>query len=113
VQQEFFIAASIILNCPPIVSRIVLPNCLSGMVFVTQLCNTVNMNRSLSEIDVDILKAMYETESVRLRQALLEGASWDELMDQRKYVTDLAVAIDNRKHSDANPAESSRRKNLG
>jgi hypothetical protein len=67
------------------------------------------MDSSLSEFDVDTLRALYERESGRLRQALLEGVSWDELRDQRKNVTELAAAIHKRRHATDNPAEASRR----
>ena len=68
------------------------------------------MDRSLSGIDVDTLRALYESESARLRKALLEGASWDDLRDQRKNVTELAAALHKNRMEKDNPAESARRK---
>lgn len=87
-----------------------MPIGVQGTVFVTQPLNHLGMNRSLWEFDADVLRAMYESESVKLRDALLDGASWDELRDQRKTVTELAAALHQHRGAQENPAESATRK---
>lgn len=62
-----------------------------------------------SELDVDSLRNAYETEAAKLKSSLLNGASWDDLKDQRKKVTDLAIALHKKVNTASNPAESADR----
>lgn len=62
-----------------------------------------------SELDLDALKDAYEKESSKLKAALLNGTSWEELRDQRQKVTELAIALHKKINTSANPAESTDR----
>lgn len=67
------------------------------------------MDNNFSALDIGALKALYENESNELHTKLLDGVSWNELRDQRKKVTKLAVALHKKIHKTAtavNPAES-------
>ena len=44
-----------------------------------------------SELDFNTLNVMYEREKQQLTAALLNGASWEEVQDQRRLVTSLAI----------------------
>ena len=60
-------------------------------------------------LGVDELRHVYETESSKLKASLLSGVSWDELKDQRKKVTELAIALHKKINTSDNPAESADR----
>ena len=64
---------------------------------------------NLCSYDLPILKVMYEKEAEVLQKALLSGATWDEVREQRKKVTDLAIAMHKKRFASTNPAESSSR----
>jgi hypothetical protein len=64
------------------------------------------MEMNWSELDVDSLREVYETEASRLKTSLLNGASWEEMKDQRKKVTELAIALHKKINASGNPAES-------
>ena len=64
------------------------------------------MEMNWSELDLDALRDAYETEASRLKTSLLNGASWEEMKDQRKKVTELAIALHKKINTSANPAES-------
>ena len=51
------------------------------------------MDRNLECLDVNMLKSLYERETDDLNEALLNGVSWNDLKDQRKKVTDIAMAL--------------------
>jgi hypothetical protein len=51
------------------------------------------MNEELWRLDLEALKAMYTHQSSRLAAALIEGADWEELNEQRILVTQLSIAI--------------------
>ena len=70
------------------------------------------MERNLCSFELEALKKLYETEAEKLTVSLLNGATWEEVKDQRKLVTDLAIAVHKKKHSNSNPAETSMRKDL-
>jgi hypothetical protein len=70
---------------------------------------TLDMVMNWNELDLETLKANYEQESMNLKTALLQGTSWEELRDQRKTLTDLAIALHKKMHSSDNPAESADR----
>ena len=67
------------------------------------------MDANLCSYDLPILKLMYEKEAEQLQKSLLNGASWDEVREQRKKVTDLAIALHKKRFAASNPAESSSR----
>jgi hypothetical protein len=67
------------------------------------------MEMNWNEMDIDDLRNFYETESSKLKASLISGTSWEELKDQRKKVTDLAIALHKKINSTSNPAESADR----
>jgi hypothetical protein len=70
------------------------------------------MERSLCSLDLNTLKSMYEREAMKLRTALINGARWDELVELRYSVTELAIAMHQKRFpSDSNPAEKPGRNN--
>jgi hypothetical protein len=64
------------------------------------------METNWSDLDVDTLREAYEKESAQLKASLLSGTSWEDMKDQRKKVTDLAIALHKKLHNSGNPAES-------
>jgi len=69
------------------------------------------MSSKLWELDLSVLRSMYEKEKSDLNRALLNGASWEEMKDQRRLVTELSIALHKRMMRDSNPAEVPTRKN--
>ncbi|MFL5740721.1 MAG: hypothetical protein ACJ75B_10925 [Flavisolibacter sp.] len=67
------------------------------------------MDKKLCSIDLNLLKEMYECEVTRLRESLLGGRDWDELRDQRRTVTELAIALHQKRSQGNNPAENNSR----
>jgi hypothetical protein len=51
------------------------------------------MNNELHHIDLDSLVRMHQSASFRLQAALLNGATWQEMQEQRELVTELSIAI--------------------
>ena len=70
------------------------------------------MERNQCSSELEALKQLYEAEAEKLTLSLLNGATWEEVKDQRKLVTDLAIAVHKMKHASSNPAEISLRKDL-
>jgi hypothetical protein len=64
------------------------------------------MELNWSDLDVDVLKNVYEKESAKLKASLLSGTPWEEMKDQRKKVTELAIALHKKINTTSNPAES-------
>jgi hypothetical protein len=64
------------------------------------------MEMNWSELDVEILRDAYENEASKLKTSLLNGSTWEEMKDQRKKVTELAIALHKKINTSANPAES-------
>ena len=64
------------------------------------------MEMNWSEMDLDALREIYDKESAKLKTSLLGGSSWEEMKDQRKTVTELAIALHKKMHISGNPAES-------
>lgn len=60
-------------------------------------------------LDLNTLKIMYEREAAELERALLRGVSWDDLREQRKNVTELAIALHQKRFSSMHPAGSALR----
>lgn len=58
------------------------------------------------ELSTDALRELYEKESTDLKKALLNGSTWDEVKDQRRKVTELAIALHKKINTSDNPAES-------
>lgn len=79
------------------------------MVFVVLKVEILAMEMNWSELDIDSLREAYETEAAKLKASLLNGTSWDDLRDQRKKVTDLAIALHKKINTSGNPAESADR----
>lgn len=81
------------------------------MVFVVILFRiTLFMKASWSALEVEALRGLFEKESNSLKAALLNGATWEELQDQRKKVTELSIALHKKIqaaiHAYGNPAEA-------
>ena len=67
------------------------------------------MEKNLWGLDLNMLKIMYDNEASILKNALLNGASWEEVKDQRRKVTELAIAVHKLRYRSGNPAETSSR----
>jgi len=67
------------------------------------------METNWSEMELGLLKTNYEKELANLKALLLSGSSWDDMKDQRKKVTELAIALHKKINTSANPAESADR----
>jgi len=68
------------------------------------------MDMNWSEMDLGLLKNSYEKELANLKALLLSGSSWEEMKDQRKKVTELAIALHKKINTSGNPAESTDRR---
>jgi hypothetical protein len=67
-------------------------------------------HQKLVNLELETLKDMFSDAAVRLKEALLEGASWDELQAYRRDVTELEIALYNKIRSyELNPAEFNNR----
>jgi len=51
------------------------------------------MNLPLSNLDLDTLKAMYEKAQAELTASLLSGTLWNEVKEQRKKLTEIAIVL--------------------
>lgn len=58
-----------------------------------------------NELDVNVLRILYEKESAALKASLIKGTLWDDLKEQRQKVTELSIALHKKIHSSKNPAE--------
>ena len=64
------------------------------------------MNLSLSNLDLDTLKAMYDKGQAELTSSLLSGALWNDLKEQRKKLTEIAIVLHKKAQAlGLNPAE--------
>lgn len=65
------------------------------------------MEMNLVDFDILSLKTMLHKEEAALTRALLEGAAWDDMVEQRHKVTQLSMAIHQRLYTSPafNPAE--------
>lgn len=65
------------------------------------LCTTKGitnaMEKNLCSLDLNTLKALYEAEAAALEDALIAGARWEDTRSRRQTVTDLAIAIHERR----------------
>ena len=67
-------------------------------------------HQKLVNLELDILKDMYVNAASILKEALLEGASWETLQEYRHDVTELEIALYNKVRSaNGNPAENQNR----
>lgn len=65
------------------------------------------MDNELDNLELDMLMRMHRSATFKMQQALLSGASWEEVETQKGLVVDLAVAIHKRQPSYfLNPAEA-------
>lgn len=67
------------------------------------------MNTSWNDLELEALRALFEKETARLQNALLNGCSWEEVREQRQKVTDLSIILHKKISSSINPAESTDR----
>ncbi len=67
------------------------------------------MDKFLLALDLETLKVLHEREASKLRAALINGASWEDLQEQRHLVTEISIVIHQKRMSSSNPAESSTR----
>ena len=51
------------------------------------------MEKNLRGLDLLTLKGLHEREAEELNNALLRGADWEDVRDLRQRVTDLAIAM--------------------
>lgn len=65
------------------------------------------MDNELDNLDIDMLMRMHRSATFKMQQALISGASWEDVQMQKEMVVDLAVAIHKKQPSYfLNPAES-------
>jgi hypothetical protein len=62
-------------------------------------------------MDIEVLKKIYEEESSRLQQKILQGTAWKKVAGHYKKVTEMSAAIYRKLNpsSSPNPAEHSAR----
>ncbi|MFL5809582.1 MAG: hypothetical protein ACJ749_08675 [Flavisolibacter sp.] len=51
------------------------------------------MNHELSNLDLYTLKAMYDHQEAELTSKLLSGALWNELKEERRKLTEIAIVM--------------------
>ena len=67
-------------------------------------------HQKLVNLELDTLKDMYANAAVKLKDALLEGAEWQQVQEYRHDVTELEIALYNKIRSvGLNPAENQNR----
>jgi len=66
-------------------------------------------HQKLMNLELETLKDMYTNAAVKLKECLINGASWEELKEYRHDVTELEIALYNKIRStdgtSSNPAE--------
>ena len=55
----------------------------------------------LTTLHLEVLKSMFAREERRLSEALINGADWEAVQEQRRLVTDIAAAIHSRMYPTA------------
>jgi hypothetical protein len=70
------------------------------------------MKRDWDNLDINQLQHLYKQNAEQLEYRLLRGASWQEVNDQRRDVTELAIEIFQRLNPTSffNPSEHPQRK---
>ena len=73
----------------------------------------IEMEMNLVDFDILSLKTMLHKEEAALARALLEGMAWEDMVEQRHTVTQLAMEVHQRLYTSSgfNPAESVKRGN--
>ncbi|RYY90967.1 MAG: hypothetical protein EOO11_23300 [Chitinophagaceae bacterium] len=71
------------------------------------------MYPELHHIELDSLVRMHQSAAFRLQAALLGGATWQEVHDQRELVTQLSIAIQKRRTMRGSPADLPGRSRTG
>ncbi|RYY84912.1 MAG: hypothetical protein EOO15_18275 [Chitinophagaceae bacterium] len=71
------------------------------------------MKEELHHIDLESLVRMHQSASFRLQAALLSGATWQEVQDQRELVTELSIAIQRRRTRRGHPASDPTNRSAG
>ena len=70
------------------------------------------MDSEFYGLDLDTLQTLYQEEAKRLNTALLAGATWESVKEQKQKVTELAIVIHKKKYPlYFNPAEFSLSRN--
>ena len=71
------------------------------------------MEKDYQLFDLPVLRSMLAREEREFSRALLRGASWTDVQDQKRRITELSIAIHHRLHpvTTTHPAEFITRKN--
>jgi len=72
------------------------------------------VKKDLWHLDLERLKTLYQEEEKQLERRLLSGASWEEVVDERRRIGELYSIIYKKSNPEqfGNPAENASRKNL-
>lgn len=68
------------------------------------------MEKEVWNLDLKSLKELHDQKQQDFTAALLSGADWKDLQEERKQVTELSIALYRRMQSEENPAEHLTRK---
>jgi hypothetical protein len=66
------------------------------------------MEKEWRSLDAEALRSLYQQKQQEFTVALLNGADWKEVQEQRKLVTELSIALYKRVN-EQNPAENNTR----
>jgi hypothetical protein len=66
------------------------------------------MEQEWRSLDAEALRSLYQQKQQEFTTALLNGADWKEVQEQRKLVTELSIALYKRVN-EQNPAENNTR----
>lgn len=70
------------------------------MIFVISRESVIRMvDMKFDNLDLSSLKRIYETANLKFQEALIQGAEWREMQDQREFLVELAVAIQRKEPS--------------
>ena len=71
------------------------------------------MEKDYQSLDLPVLRSMLAREEREFSRALLRGASWSDVQEQKRKITELSIAIHHRLHplTTNHPAEFVNRKN--
>lgn len=67
------------------------------------------MLQELWKMDLEALKTLYIQENTTLTEALLDGATWQEVADKRKMISQLSLIIERKSAGLDHPAENKNR----
>ncbi len=75
------------------------------------------MNNNFKCLDLNSLKKMHELKLEELNHSLIQGVSWDQLREQRTTVTEISIALQEKRNGQhvslPHPAEKNIRKESG